>query len=90
MPPRLSVGHQTYRAGKYLFTAGGSVWNVVDVSVNPPRLVTETPNRLGGSFPADHASQMLFSGNRIFVRTYTEVYSLGDPSQPMRLSAVHR
>ncbi len=38
----------------------------------------------------NEGAQPLFSGNRIFVRSYTHVYCIGDASEPMRLSAIHR
>ena len=35
-------------------------------------------------------SQPFLSGNRIFIRSYTDVYCIGDASGPLRLSNVHQ
>ncbi len=35
-------------------------------------------------------AQAFFSGNRIFFRSYTDVYCIGDPDAPMRLSKAHQ
>lgn len=52
-------------------------------------------NRLGlrpfGSYDFfNEGSEPAFSGNRVFIRSYTDVYCLGDPVAPMQLSATHR
>ncbi|MFP4054905.1 MAG: hypothetical protein ACLFV7_13670 [Phycisphaerae bacterium] len=38
----------------------------------------------------NEGSQPFFSGNRIFIRSYTDVYCIGDPQQTTRLSEAHR
>ena len=51
-------------------------------------------NRLGaGPISGRHwwqGAQPFASGNRLFIRSYTDVYCVGDPSQEMRLSPEHR
>jgi hypothetical protein len=37
-----------------------------------------------------YGSNLFFSGNRIFVRSMTDLYCLGDPKQAMVLSEEHR
>ncbi|MFP4105833.1 MAG: hypothetical protein ACLFVU_07035, partial [Phycisphaerae bacterium] len=38
----------------------------------------------------NQGSQPFFSGNRMFVRSYTDVYCVGDPDEETRLSDVHK
>ncbi len=38
----------------------------------------------------NQGAQLFASGNRIFIRSYTDVYCIGDPQQEMRLSKAHR
>jgi len=37
----------------------------------------------------NEGAQPFFSGNRIFIRSYTDVYCIGAPAQPTRLSSAH-
>lgn len=38
----------------------------------------------------NEGSEPAFSGNRIFIRSYTDVYCLGNPGEPLRLSKEHQ
>jgi hypothetical protein len=51
-------------------------------------------NRLGTRVYAKYdffnqGAQPFFSGNRTFIRSYTDVYCIGNPEEAMRLSAAH-
>ena len=46
------------------------------------------PDPLGRTF--NGGAQPFASGNRVFVRSNTDLYCIGDPNQPMRLSREHR
>jgi hypothetical protein len=37
----------------------------------------------------NEGAQPSFSGNRVFIRSYTDVYCLGNPAEPTRLSQEH-
>jgi len=94
LPREVSVNHLTSVAGGHLFgfdargaclvTTLGKDAKVVGVN----RLGTKGSGRGEGWF--NQSAQPFFSGNRIFIRSYTGVYCVGEPSQPMRLSQEHR
>jgi hypothetical protein len=88
--------HLTAVAGGYLFGLSHSNDCVV-ISLGPDgrRLSTVALNRLGERRYRSYdffneGAQPFFSGNRIFIRSYTDVYCLGNPNQPMRLSSAHK
>jgi outer membrane protein assembly factor BamB len=90
---RLQPHHLSAIAGDYLFGLdhdGQCI--VVDISDG---LKQVSLNRLGEREYRSYdffneGAQPFFSGNRIFIRSYTTVYCIGDPDQPTKLSAAHK
>jgi outer membrane protein assembly factor BamB len=85
--------HLSAIAGEYLFGLhNDGHCMVVKLGKDPLELVGV--NTLALKHPEDQyfneGSQPFFSGNRVFIRSYTAVYCLGDPAAPMQLSACHR
>jgi hypothetical protein len=87
----------TFDAGRNS-TALGSVFKADETL----QVVTHDNHLLGG-YPADRKpfsdywgrlpeafTGPYFSGNRMFVRAHEQVYCIGDPKEPMRLSKVHQ
>jgi outer membrane protein assembly factor BamB len=92
--PRFRVHHLTSIAGDWLFGFDGSGSECLATTLGREAKVVGV-NRLGdkvadgrGSF--SQGGQPFFSGNRMFYRSYTDVYCIGDANDPMRLSKVHR
>jgi hypothetical protein len=84
--------HMSVIAGDYLFGMEHTGEVAVISLGRSPKLVAM--NRLGIRRYAKYdffneGAQIFCSGNRIFTRSYTDVYCIGDPNQPMRLSPVH-
>ena len=77
---------------------------VVSLSSDGRKIGAITANRLGdlpqdrikdGSFNPfneyfNYGSQLFASGNRIFIRSNRDLYCIGDPAQPLRLSLEHQ
>jgi hypothetical protein len=87
----------TFDAGRNS-TALGSVFKADETL----QVVTHDNHLLGGH-PADRKpftdywgrlpeafTGPYFSGNRMFIRAHEQVYCIGDPKEPMRLSKVHQ
>ncbi|MFW5750745.1 MAG: hypothetical protein ACOCZK_03755, partial [Planctomycetota bacterium] len=89
------VHHLTAIAGGLLF--GLSHVNdctVFALGANGRQLSCEGVSRLGERLYHKYdffneGAQPFFSGNRIFIRSYSDIWCIGDPSEPLRLSAVH-
>jgi len=89
---RIVVGHVMAKAGPYLFhlaqdgrclvTTADREMRFVDANELDPR------DRQGRGF-WNQGAQPFFSGNRMFVRSYRNVYCIGNPDKRMRLSAEH-
>jgi len=87
--PSLNAHHLTSLAGDYLFGMDHDGRCVV-VSTEGDQLKQIAMNRLGkGQKQWCGGAQPFFSGNRIFIRSYTAVYCIGNPDEPMRLSKQH-
>ena len=89
---RINVGHVMAKAGPYLYhlsqdgrclvTTADREMKFIDANELDPR------DRQGRGF-WNQGAQPFFSGNRIFLRSYRNVYCIGDPNKRMRLSAEH-
>ncbi len=88
--------HLTALAGRHLFGMDDDgTCVVVDLGPDGRTLEKTALNRLGTRVYHkndyfNQGAQPFFSGNRIFHRSYTDVYCIGDPDKPMRLSEVHQ
>ncbi len=91
--PAVRPFHVSAIAGGYLFALGSDGQCLVTTLGRDIRPVAV--NRLGtrehskGDY-FNQGAQPFFSGNRIFLRSYTDVYCIGDPNAPLRLSKEHR
>jgi hypothetical protein len=91
LPRGTSVNHMFSVAGGHLFGFEGDGSCVITTLGKDAKLVGV--NRLGrgkGHGWFNQGSQPFFSGNRMFVRSYTDVYCIGDPKEPLRLSKAHQ
>jgi outer membrane protein assembly factor BamB len=90
---RFTPHHLSAIAEDYLFALDhDGQCMVIDISDGLRRVAV---NRLGKREYRKYdffneGSQPFFSGNRIFIRSYTDVYCIGDPDKPTRLSEAHR
>jgi outer membrane protein assembly factor BamB len=56
-----------------------------------PARISRLGTRAFGKYDSfNEGAQPSFSGNRAFIRSYTDVYCLGNPTAPMRLSKEHQ
>ncbi len=89
----LKPKHFSVIAGDHLFGMEQDGRCIVIKIGREPKVVGVS--RLGDHGPKtkehfNQGSQPFFSGNRIFMRSYTDVYSIGKPDAPMKLSEVHK
>ncbi|MFP4141244.1 MAG: PQQ-binding-like beta-propeller repeat protein [Phycisphaerae bacterium] len=65
---------------------------VIKIGREPKVVATNKLGKLGVvKYPFwNQGSQPFFSGNRIFIRSYTDVFCIGDPEAEMKLSEVHK
>ena len=90
------VHHLSAIAGNHLF--GLSSVNdclVVDLGSDGKQLSNAQVNRLGERMYHSYdffneGAQIFFSGNRTFIRSYSQLYCIGNPQAKMALSAAHR
>ncbi len=89
---RFTPHHLSVIAGDHLFGMDNDGRCIV-VALGD-ELEVEGVNRLGARVYGKYdffnqGSQPFFSGNRIFIRSYTDVYCIGDPDKEIKLSAAH-
>ena len=85
--------HFSLIAGDHLFALDQDGQCLVTTLGDKPAIVGV--NRLGLRAHDNHdyfnqGSQMFFSGNRIFIPSYTHIYAIGTPGEPLRLSEAHK
>jgi outer membrane protein assembly factor BamB len=84
--------HVTAKAGPYVFLLEADGRCVVATADRTFAKVAENrldPRDSQGRGFWNQGAQPFFSGNRIFLRSYRNVYCLGDPEEPTRLSKAH-
>lgn len=86
--------HLISYAGGHLYTTGDDggrwgVWKVNSDSIELVAINNLAEKEIPGRADFQYGGQPLFSGNRMFIRSDSTVYCLGDPQQPTRLSPVH-
>ena len=88
----IRVGHVMAKAGPYLFHLAQDGRCLVTTADKDMKIVgsneLDPRDRRGRGF-WNQGAQPFFSGNRMFLRSYKNVYCIGDPAQPMKLSAKH-
>ncbi len=90
------VHHFTAIAGGHLFGLSHvNDCHVVAIGPDGKQLTDHRVNRLGERRYDKYdffneGAQIFLSGNRLFIRSYTDIYCIGDPQAEMALSAAHR
>lgn len=52
-------------------------------------LKTKDQRGYSATNPFNYGSQRFFSGNRMFTTSFTHLYCVGNPKEPLRLSTIH-
>ncbi|MFW6061463.1 MAG: hypothetical protein ACOC93_01520 [Planctomycetota bacterium] len=85
--------HFSAIAGGYLFAMDYDGKALVATTGKEPEIVGVSRLGMRGYKKYDYfnqGSQPFFSGNRIFMNSYTDVYCVGNPDEHTRLSEAHR